>query len=199
MAFYIIGHKNFHYKVGVRHDYKYNVDIRTLFSGTSTNESALFIECDVSVEFLTPCDGLLNIKSLKLSDKLNKFDGESAEHEQNEIFSHSARQHSLRFSFNDGVISEICPTAEEKNWVLNFKRGLLSMLHNTMKRFDLDHIGIEDDVQGRCKTEYKVLGPNVTSLIIEKRKDLTSCEYRSKLHSMVQSTTYNFRPVSNII
>lgn len=185
--------------MGVRHDYKYYVDVRTLFKGTSANESKLFIETDVSIEFVTACDGLLSIKSLKLNDKLDESDGESAEDEQNEIFSNSMKEHSLRFSFNDGVISEICPMVEEKNWILNFKRGLLSMLHNTMKRFDLDHSGIEDDVQGRCKTEYKVLGPNVTSLIIEKRKDLTSCEYRSKLHSVVQSTPYNFRPVSKII
>lgn len=196
--FLLAGYNNFRYKTGVLHRYKYYIDISTLFKGTSKNESNLYIESEVSLEFLTACDGILNIKSLKLSNKLNKSDVENTEHERNEIFAESITEYSLRFAFNDGVISEICPMVEEKNWVLNFKRGLLSMLHNTMKRFDLDHSGIEDDVKGRCSTEYKVLGPNGTSLIIEKRKDLTSCEYRTKLHSMVQSTPYNFRPVSNM-
>lgn len=175
------------------------MNVSSLFRGTSKNESALYIESLVSIEFLTPCDGLLSIKSLKLGDKLSESGEPSPEHEQSEIFSKSITEYPLRFSFNDGVISEICPMEEEKNWVLNFKRGLLSMLHNTMKRFDSDHSGVEEDVRGKCKTEYKVQGPNGTSLIIEKTKDLTSCESRSKLHSMVQSTPYHFRPVSKII
>lgn len=180
------------------HRYKYYVDISTLFKGTSNNESTLHIESDITLEFLTPCDGLLKINDLTLRNKL-KDDDENTVHVHNDVFAESIREHSLRFAFNDGFIYEICPTVEEKNWVLNFKRGLLSMLHNTMKRFDLDHTGIEDDVTGRCYTEYKVLGPNGTSLIIEKRKDLSSCAYHSKLHSMVQSSSYNFRPVSKIM
>jgi hypothetical protein len=44
-----------------------------------------------------------------------------------------------RFSFGDGLISEICPSGNETSWVLNFKRGILSAFQNTMKRFDVDH------------------------------------------------------------
>lgn len=46
--------------------------------------------------------------------------------------------HELRFSFHDGAIEELCPDKEEPVWVLNFKRGVLSAFHNTMKRFDID-------------------------------------------------------------
>ena len=104
---------------------------------------------------------------------------------------------SLRFAFNDGIISEICPNEEEKNWVLNFKRGILSLLHNTMKRFDLDHSTTEEDVRGQCPTLYYVQGAKETSLILHKTKDLNACENRAKLNSMVQSVPYNFRPVSS--
>jgi hypothetical protein len=31
----------------------------------------------------------------------------------------------------------------ETSWVLNFKRGILSALQNTMKRFDVDHQSID--------------------------------------------------------
>lgn len=198
MIVFVSGYNNFRYKTGILHRYKYNVDISSLFKGTSKNESTLYIDSEVTLEFLSPCDGILNVKNLKLNNKLSKSDLENTEHEQSEIFSASISEYSLRFAFNDGFISEICPSVEEKTWVLNFKRGLLSMLHNTMKRFDLDHNAIEDDVKGQCYTEYRVVGPNGTSLIIEKIKDLTSCEHRTKLHTMVQSTAYNFRPVSNI-
>lgn len=70
------------------------------------------------------------------------------------------------------------------------------MLQNTMKRFDLDHSGIEEDVRGQCPTQYTVRGAKETSLILEKTKDLHGCKNRAKLHSMVQSVPYNFRPVS---
>lgn len=127
------------------------------------------------------------------------YTGEEAEdqtQQNNEPFAEAMQEFTLRFAFQDGIISEVCPDPDEKNWVLNFKKGLLSLLQNSMKRFDLDHQGIEDDIHGKCETSYRVLEPNVTSLMVEKTKDLTNCESRSKLHSVVQSTTYNFRQVS---
>jgi hypothetical protein len=49
----------------------------------------------------------------------------------------------FRFSFNDGLLPEACPHVNETSWVLNFKRGILSALQNTMKRFDVDHQSID--------------------------------------------------------
>lgn len=72
------------------------------------------------------------------------------------------------------------------------------MLHNAMRRFDLDHSTIEEDVRGQCPTNYVVQGAKETSLLIQKTKDLNACQNRAKLHSMVQSVPYNFRPVSSI-
>jgi hypothetical protein len=48
-----------------------------------------------------------------------------------------------RFSFNDGLIPEVCPNGNETSWVLNFQRGILSALQNTMKRFDVDHWSVD--------------------------------------------------------
>jgi hypothetical protein len=48
-----------------------------------------------------------------------------------------------RFSFSDGLIPEVCPHENETSWVLNFKRGILSALQNTMKRFDVDHWNVD--------------------------------------------------------
>jgi len=49
----------------------------------------------------------------------------------------------LRFSFQDGVIDELCPQGDDPVWVLNFKRGILSTFHNTMVRFDVDSSQVE--------------------------------------------------------
>ncbi|KRT82860.1 hypothetical protein AMK59_3749 [Oryctes borbonicus] len=204
------GNGKFRYLKGVEHRYMYSVNVRSLFNGTNKNESTLYIQAEAQIDFVSECDGLLTLADVRLSEnpnsKLTNADdtdyydenGETeSTHENNEPFSEALQEFSVRFAFQDGIISEVCPDFGEKNWVLNFKKGLLSLLHNTMKRFDLDHRGNEDDIHGKCETTYRGLEPNGTSLMIEKTKDLTYCESRSKLHSFVQSTSYNFRPVSH--
>lgn len=185
----VSGSGKFKYGPGTQQNYKYSVNVRSFFNGTSKNESSLHLEGNVDLDFLTPCDGLLTLSEFSLTQ-----DGSESPNTYN--FDEKLNEHTLRFSFNDGVISELCPAEEESNWVLNFKRGILSMLHNTMKRFDLDHSTIEKDVRGQCPTKYTVQGAKETSLLIQKTKDLNACQDRAQLHSVIQSVPYNFRPVS---
>lgn len=98
-----------------------------------------------------------------------------------------------RFSFHDGVINEVCPETDEPIWSLNFKRGILSSLQNSMTRFDIDFATRETDVSGTCDVKYVILGPKKTSLVIQKTKDITSCSNRYKTNSVVQTTPYEFR------
>ncbi|KAL3290379.1 hypothetical protein HHI36_023721 [Cryptolaemus montrouzieri] len=180
------GDGKFKYGPNLRQIYKYSVEVRSLFNGTSRNESTLSIESKVYLEFPTPCEGLLTLKDSKLREG-------GVIHPRTEDFSADLEAFSLRFSFVDGLITELCPKLEEKIWALNLKRGLLSMLHNSMKRFDLDSDIVETDVKGICETKYRVSDTDGTSLIIEKTKDLSTCSSRSKLHSVVQSVPYSFR------
>ncbi|XP_045482614.1 uncharacterized protein LOC123686485 [Harmonia axyridis] len=177
----------FKYGPSSQQTYDYTVDVRSLFNGTSRNESTLSIKSTVILEFLTPCEGLLTLRDLKLREG-------GTNHRQTDEFSSAVSAFSLRFSFYDGVITELCPNTNEKIWILNLKRGILSMIQNSMKRFDLDTDDIEEeDVKGKCKTKYLVVGSEKTSLIIEKVKDLSSCTSRSRLHSAIQSVPYGFR------
>ncbi|XP_066996245.2 uncharacterized protein [Anabrus simplex] len=52
----------FKYLPDVRYEYKYATDIRTLFGGTSRNESTLHIKATVAVEFLSECEGVLFVE-----------------------------------------------------------------------------------------------------------------------------------------
>lgn len=81
-----------------------------------------------------------------MSEDDNFIDNDSDEiqnHPSSEHFADALSKYSLRFSFNDGKIDEICPDENEPSWVLNFKRGILSSFHTTMIRFDVDHDTIE--------------------------------------------------------
>ena len=44
----------------------------------------------------------------------------------------------LRFSFQDGVVEELCPSEDDELWALNVKRGILSAFQNSMSRLDSD-------------------------------------------------------------
>lgn len=195
-----MNHPKFHYKPGVTFSYHYSVNVSSLFEGTGKNASTFRIESNVTVELLSSCDGVLAVDEAELTEESDEegrgHRNDKALEERRRLFSEALQEHTLRFSYHDGLIAEICPKAEELNWVLNFKRGLLSMLQNSMRRFDLDHESVEEDVHGRCRTKYKVLGAKETSLLVEKSKDLDSCESRSRIDSVIQSTPYKFRPVS---
>lgn len=155
----------------------------------------------VHLTWPSPCEGVLKLTEVKLKekpdyyDRVEDIDYESALHEKNTEFSKALEEFPLRFSFEDGKIMEICPSLEEKTWTLNLKRGLLSLLHNSMERLDVDQPTMETDIHGDCSTEYKYQGAHGTSLVIEKTKDLKLCENRAKVESAIQMEPYTFRKV----
>ncbi|CAH1158795.1 unnamed protein product [Phyllotreta striolata] len=177
----------FKYGPGTAQTYRYSVEVTSLFNGTSKNESNLYIEGEANLAFLTPCDGVLTLSDVKLSENIPPEGSETFEHSNSQAFADAITAYTLRFSFVDGIIAEVCPKDEEIDWVLNFKKGILSMIQNSMKRFDLDEIVEEEDVRGKCRTVYKVSGVEEATLLIEKTKDLENCEGRSKIHSAIQS------------
>lgn len=191
--------EKFAYLTTTKYVYEYNSDISTLFGGTSTNASTLHISAKVSLEFPTACEGVLQVSQISLTEKAPIYDREedtdilSPELPHSEKFSKAISQYPLRFSFSDGLIPEVCPHENETSWVLNFKRGILSALQNTMKRFDVDHWNVDADVHGLCETKYALMGARETSLVIFKKKDISTCTYRYKHHSILQTTPYLFR------
>jgi hypothetical protein len=52
------------------------------------------------------------------------------------------------------------------------------------------------DINGLCETKYALMGARETSLIITKKKDISTCTYRYKHHSILQTTPYLFRQVN---
>lgn len=118
-------------------------------------------------------------------------------HHRSLLFGRDVEKMNLVFEFRDGLIEEICPDDEEQVWVTNFKRGILSALQNTMERLDLDHKASEVDVSGKCDVTYQFVGALGTSIMINKTKDIGSCQNRNKFKSIIQTTPYEFRKVEN--
>ncbi|XP_017469177.1 PREDICTED: uncharacterized protein LOC108361137 isoform X2 [Rhagoletis zephyria] len=108
------------------------------------------------------------------------------------------QEHLLRFSFEDGLITEVCPNSKESVWALNFKKGILSAFQNTMSRFDVDFNTTETDTSGECNVNYSLEDTNDVFIQIRKTKDIISCRNRYSTNSILQTTPYNFRDDKNI-
>ncbi|XP_073960757.1 apolipophorins-like [Choristoneura fumiferana] len=168
--------------------YEYKVNVETYFAGSSNNRSTLDIKAEAAIQFIKPCEGLLQLRDVTLLDQDENYPVERAEK-----FIHAISLFELRFAFHDGIISEICPESAEEDWVLNFKRAILSLFQNSMKRFDINFKGVEQDIHGSCSVEYVVRGQEDTSLILVKTRDLSQCRNRYKYLSILQTVRYDFQ------
>ncbi|CAH0598289.1 unnamed protein product [Chrysodeixis includens] len=180
--------EKFKYLLDVIYHYEYKVNVETYFAGSSNNRSTLDIRSIAKVQFISPCEGFLQLTDVTLVDQDENYPVERAEK-----FIHALSLFDLRFAFHDGIISEICPEAEEPDWVLNFKRAILALLQNSMKRFDINFKGVEQDIHGTCSVDYAVRGQENTSLILVKTRDLSQCRNRYKYMSILQTVRYDFQ------
>ncbi|XP_028030625.1 uncharacterized protein LOC114243361 [Bombyx mandarina] len=180
--------EKFKYLSDIVYTYEYRVNVETLFAGSSNNRSTLDIKAQTSILFIKPCEGLLQLRDVTLIDQDEYYPVDRAEK-----FIGAVSSYDLRFAFHDGLITEICPDEKEEDWVLNFKRAILALLQNTMKRFDIDFKGVEQDIHGTCNVDYSVRGQEDTSLILVKRRDLSECTNRYKYMSILQTVRYDFQ------
>ncbi|XP_045454917.1 apolipophorins [Melitaea cinxia] len=180
--------EKFKYLSPIIYNYEYKVNVETYFAGSSNNRSTLDIKADAIVQFIKPCEGLLQLRGVTIEDQDENYSVERAE-----MFTQSITAHDLRFSFHDGIISEICPDESEDDWVLNFKRAILSLFQNSMKRFDINFKGVEQDIHGTCNVNYAVRGQENTSLVLVKTRDLSQCTNRYKYMSILQTVRYDFQ------
>lgn len=193
-SFSVPSERKFKYHEDVHYVYTYSVDVSTnlgyhQLSRHSRNESALHIDATLSIHFDNPCEGTLRILNASISHDRDAYNPEFPDRAGSE-FKASLERYALKFTFDDGLIHELCPDRREPTWTLNIKRGVLSMLQNSMRRFDVDHRGDEVDVHGACDTHYRLYEAKRTSLIMKKSKHLADCRNGPKYFSVVQSNPY---------
>ncbi|CAD7080164.1 unnamed protein product [Hermetia illucens] len=202
----------FAYNKDSLYKYDYVMHIKSDFVGSGENTSDLYLTAKIELSFKRECEGLLALNTVELRNKPPPVveESETEDYDYSEYIEPDAdidpdlhpnssdiasdiSRYELRFSFHDGEISEVCPAEDEPNWVLNFKKGLLSALQNSMIRFDVDRSTTETDVSGKCNVVYALQGANGTKVEIQKRKDISSCNSRYQTKSILQTSHYNFR------
>ncbi|XP_011501595.1 PREDICTED: uncharacterized protein LOC105365190 [Ceratosolen solmsi marchali] len=183
--------RKFKYSEKIYYQYRYRIDVSTNLGKRPgfQNESELHINADVTLRFSSPCEGSLRLDNVSVSHDRASYQSEFPDRAGSE-FKDALERYPLRFAFDDGEIRELCPASGDEVWALNLRRGLLSMLQNTMLRFDVDHRHDELDINGICETHYRLHEARHTSLIVRKSKNLASCRHSTKHLSLIQSQTY---------
>ncbi|XP_067679783.1 uncharacterized protein [Haliotis asinina] len=184
------GTSKFNYVPGKTYEFEYNVQTQTSMEGASSERASLGIRATADLEVLSKCEMALRLRDVKVyrsdpsAPNPMKYADETGE------FKRNLERFPLRFSFQDGVVEELCPTFGETTWALNIKRGLLTAVQNSMDRIDRDQRVKESDIAGNCYTDYKVTNTGWYTTSIKKVKDILGCTDRHGYQSSVHAMSY---------
>ncbi|CAL1530281.1 unnamed protein product [Lymnaea stagnalis] len=183
------GSEKYRYEVGKTYRYDYEVTTATSMHGASEDVARIDVKAKVSLQVISKCDMALSLSDVSVmrSDPNQNV----LKTTEDWTFKLALEQNSLRFSFQDGGIEELCPEQNEETAVLNFKRGVLSALQNSMVQFERDESLQETDVTGTCPTLYSVPQKGWKSLEITKSKDLLGCVDRDNYQSALKSAPFH--------
>ncbi|GAB1606238.1 hypothetical protein Ahia01_000906300 [Argonauta hians] len=152
-------------------------------NGVTDQGAEMTLRAMVHIEPMTACSMVMRVTDATLTNP-----GDSTRRPSQ--FSESLSHKPLKFSFEDGKVTGVCPSMGEPTWVLNVKKGILSAFQNSMDYLDRSVNVTETDVAGRCLTQYTTSSQR-GSTTIKKSKDLLSCEDRESYKVAIQSVKYN--------
>jgi hypothetical protein len=83
--------------------------------------------------------------------------------------------YNIAFKISNGKVVELYPEANETEWVLNIKRGIISAFQVTLSDTDGTRIVKETDVLGTCETKLTQFTISEDEIIIKKNRDRDTC------------------------
>ncbi|XP_043379497.1 uncharacterized protein LOC102932729 isoform X4 [Chelonia mydas] len=162
-------HSGLNFPRGSRYSYRYSTATNTFLQGSIYKRSGMSLESTVIIEALGKCHMVLKLQDVQIKTTLTSREESLKEMDSlREVL----EQHPLQFSFHDGKILKICPQQCEQAWVLNIKRGILSVLQTSPAAAGNGTVE-EMDILGKCPTKYQRKGP-----LVLKTKDLNLCSHR---------------------
>ncbi|XP_052061384.1 apolipophorins-like [Mytilus californianus] len=181
----------FGYRVGTIYEYSYEAETKTGIQGSTEEQGGIKITATAEIEILSKCEFLLTVKNSNVLGSDPDYPRQFKQHPQRSEFQTELEGNSLRFSFQDGIVEELCPEDGDSDWSLNFKRGILSAFQNSMDSLDMDTEVTETDVSGKCPTTYRVKQEGWRTVKVKKTKDLVSCSNRHGFQTSAQATIYS--------
>ncbi|KAL8597069.1 hypothetical protein ACOMHN_057558 [Nucella lapillus] len=185
-----IASSKFQYARGTTYEFDYLAETSTSMEDASEDTARLSISATAFVHVISDCDMVLQLRDVSVKESDPNSQSMRSAPDSSRAAALLQRQ-PLRFSFQDGVVEELCPSGEEALWALNVKRGVLSAFQNSMSRLDSDETVTEVDVAGRCPSQYQVENKGWYSTTVKRSKDLLACTGRHDYQTAVTATPYH--------
>ncbi|CAG0891208.1 unnamed protein product [Cyprideis torosa] len=128
-------------------------------------------------------------------DAVLKLEDVTVDGVRNQAIAEDLERFSTPFAYVAGRVESLCPDTSEPIWVLNVKRGVLSLIQNGMKDLKENAILSETDVTGVCDASY-IVSEGWSSTTVTKKKDLLTCSQRNTHLGALQGVSYT--PISKI-
>ncbi|XP_021356772.1 uncharacterized protein LOC110452518 [Mizuhopecten yessoensis] len=180
----------FLYQPGTVYEFRYEGKTSTGIHGASEDNAGLKITSNVLIGVISKCELTLELSNTVLYGADPDRSVRLRRHSDSREFKRALQNSPLRFSFQDGIIDQLCPSDDEPTWVLNIKRGILSAFQNGMESLDSNHEVSETDVTGKCPTTYKMIQDGWKTRTVKKTKDIDACTERHGLDSSAHSMLY---------
>ncbi|RWS19841.1 uncharacterized protein B4U80_14362, partial [Leptotrombidium deliense] len=126
--------------------------------------SELSYKADVKIQSLGNCEHSIQIVRLEGSPEIER-------HKE------ALQRNVLLFSYDNGIIENVCPTNTEQQWILNVKKAILSAIQTSTEFVPTFKIVNERDFTGDCETVYtsEESKPDSQIQTIKKEKQLSNC------------------------
>ncbi|XP_033737047.1 LOW QUALITY PROTEIN: uncharacterized protein LOC117325169 [Pecten maximus] len=180
----------FLYQPGTVYEFRYEGKTSTGIHGASEDNAGLRITASALIGVISKCEFTLELSNTILYGADPDRSVRLRRHSDSREFKTALQSNPLRFSFQDGVIDQLCPSDDEPTWVLNIKRGILSAFQNGMESLDGQHEVSETDVTGTCPTTYKMIQDGWKTRTVKKTKDMSACTERHGFDSSAHSMLY---------
>ncbi|RWS30038.1 hypothetical protein B4U80_13636 [Leptotrombidium deliense] len=96
----------------------------------------------------------------------------------------------LLFAFDDGLVTNVCPSVDESANAVNIKRAILSAIQSSKKEIDSNEAIKERDALGDCETIYTRLeDEKFNNSAVWKKKKMNSCSKRVKVNTFFTETS----------
>ncbi|GFO03307.1 apolipophorin [Plakobranchus ocellatus] len=179
----------FQYTPDKTYEYGYEVLTVTSMHGASDDLAQISVSARVNIHVMSKCEMVLSLSNVVI--KRSSPDTSQLTQVDDWAFKVALERNHLRFSFQDGLVADLCPSSREEVRSLNFKRGVLSAFQNSMGQ----HVHTENlrevDVTGSCPTEYSIHQRGWKSTQFHKVKDLLGCGNRHRFTTALQATPFH--------
>lgn len=140
------------------------MELKTLLTPRDTQ--TVTVKADAEVSTVGECEAALNLKNVVLEGVPNGAE-----------LAAELSAKPLSFGYSNGRLLGVCHAKGDEDWSTNVKKAVVSALQVQYQeeKSNVD----EHDFSGRCPTDYhKMLSPDDSTTVLEKRKNLNLCDER---------------------